>query len=67
MQLILRAEWWERRLYLTVGTANLMYFVITAAFLTLGDNFWYTGADSVLKGPLPPTLNQQFLDWAKII
>jgi hypothetical protein len=29
-----------------------MYIVITAAFLTLGDNFWYTGAESVLKGPL---------------
>ena len=34
-------------------TAILMYIVITAAFLTLGDNFWYTGADSELIEPPP--------------
>jgi len=40
-----------------LGTSNLMYIVITAAFLTLGDNFWCTGADSELIGtpPLPPS------------
>jgi len=40
-----------------------MYIVITAAFLTLGDNFWYTGADSVLKGPSPLSL-YSFVDLA---
>jgi hypothetical protein len=37
-------------------TTILMYIVITAAFLTLDDNFWYTGADSELIGtPVPPS------------
>jgi hypothetical protein len=38
-------------------TAVLMYIVITAAFLTFGDNFWYTGADSELIGTAPPSLS----------
>ena len=55
-----------------LGTSNLMYIVITAAFLTLGDNFWCTGADSELIGTPPPSLPLQFCrpnlyPWAKLI
>jgi len=39
-----------------------MYIVKTAAFLTLGDNFWYTGADSVLIETPPLSSLSSFVD-----